>query len=126
MKTKHEKIVEILKDQLLEKGNRFFKPLYNNAPTIKEIESIATAILEQLEPERQVYVECNTAAPDSIYIDANDNDGKWIGWIKKVPPPQQPSEGEISDIFLNNTVDYYGTAYMIFDGFKAAIKELNR
>ena len=40
----------------------------------------------------ECYIECNTTDPDSIYIDANDNDGKWIGWLKKVPPPQQPSE----------------------------------
>ena len=118
MKTKHEKIVEILKDAD-DNGHLF--------------SDTAATILEQLEPEGEVKIEdfkikIRELDRESGY-ELNDVQIRWAYSAAKSmfsPPPQQPSEGEISDIFLNNTVDYYGTAYMIFDGFKAAIKELNR
>jgi len=34
------------------------------------------------------------------------------------------SEDEVSNIFLDNSKDYYGTAYMTFEGFKIALSKL--
>ena len=138
MKTKHEKIVEIgkgLYDSLnalyhIEDGttNKYDMKM-DKSGVMKFIELFATAI-EQLEPEGGVNIEdlfngVSTYTTDEGILLMSLQEFKWA-LEDYTPPPQQPSEGEISDIFLNNTVDYYGTAYMIFDGFKAAIKELNR
>ncbi len=111
MKTKHEKIVEVLKD--LETNLRTSTHYSQDA---KALEQSATAI-EQLEPEG----ECSHC--DGTGYSAENLDKSELIKCEHCSPPQQPSEDELAEIFANHA-DH--TPYLNFDAFKAAIKELTK
>ena len=125
MKTKHEKIVDIIATYFKKwNGKGFDKP----TPLEKQgFEACAEAI-EQLEPEREIIRSCEGC----IYNNVDDSLCQDCGPDYKLrdTSPQQPSEGEIEELwdrFSFTTEDEeedFTVMLMTKPQFKLAIKEL--
>ena len=108
---KHERIVEILEDKL-------------SAPTgfgtvgIIGIREAATLILEQLEPEGEI---CNCDSDHICGICWERKGFRFIGG-ELTPPPQQPSEGVISDLIHDAMLRNYNSKQLA----KKIMELLNR
>ena len=134
MKTKHEKIVEVL--ELFDVGPSYAQMTVHNQSAVSFREMLVDRILEQLEPEGEVSdKDIQDHIRTTRYKDgtcAMDEQTFYEGakWMRSKLAPQQPSDGEIEDVFVLNA-DYVRIKrhyhyLMTLEQFKAAINELNQ